>query len=137
MCAYCIVPFTRGRERSRPIDSILREVEMLSQQATDDKPLTSFLSAFLAFYTLSSLQGVREVTLLGQNVNSFGLADGLHLSDELANRVSREHCAGSRSRARRVHDQWTTASLFDLPVDLGALGECFVAHSTMLLCDSG
>jgi tRNA-2-methylthio-N6-dimethylallyladenosine synthase len=48
VCSYCIVPSVRGRERSRPLDEIVADVQA---QAED---------------------GVREVTLLGQNVNSYG-----------------------------------------------------------------
>lgn len=57
-CTYCIVPYTRGRERSRSAESILKEIEK------------------------SASEGYRQVTLLGQNVNSYSY-EGLDFSDLL------------------------------------------------------
>lgn len=66
-CSYCIVPYTRGREKSRPLDDVLQEVKDLSRR------------------------GYREITFLGQNVDSYGkdLGDDTSLAKllSLANEV--------------------------------------------------
>lgn len=56
-CSYCIVPWTRGRERSRPIADVVQDVRELCDK------------------------GVREVTFLGQNINSYGKRAGESLEE--------------------------------------------------------
>ncbi|MFN8944787.1 MAG: MiaB/RimO family radical SAM methylthiotransferase, partial [Pseudobdellovibrionaceae bacterium] len=58
-CSYCVVPFTRGREKSRPLSHVIQDVKNLVKR------------------------GVKEVTLLGQNVNSYESDCGADFSDLL------------------------------------------------------
>ena len=79
-CHYCIVPYTRGRERSRDVESILREVDDLRQK------------------------GFKEVTLLGQNVNSYLWEAGKDTVDfpDLLRRVA-DRAEGMRVRFTTSH----------------------------------
>jgi tRNA-2-methylthio-N6-dimethylallyladenosine synthase len=62
-CTYCVVPYVRGRETSRHPDNIIEEIRGLVRN------------------------GVKEITLLGQNVNSYGKKEGLCSFPELLSRV--------------------------------------------------
>ncbi|MCL4538053.1 MAG: tRNA (N6-isopentenyl adenosine(37)-C2)-methylthiotransferase MiaB [Bacteroidetes bacterium] len=85
-CTFCIVPFTRGRERSRTLSSVVAEVEQLAEQ------------------------GFREVTLLGQNVNSYRDADN-DFADLLSAVVRVD--SGLRVRFTTSHPQDLSDKLID------------------------
>lgn len=80
-CTYCIVPYTRGRERSRDVDSILNEVHDLEAK------------------------GYKEITLLGQNVNSykFERADGSIVTFPMLLRTVAETVPAMRIRFTTSH----------------------------------
>lgn len=80
-CHYCIVPYTRGRERSRDVESILREVRDLESR------------------------GYKEVTLLGQNVNSYcwNKEDGTKILFPQLLRIVAQAVPGMRIRFSTSH----------------------------------
>ncbi len=109
MCSFCVVPFTRGRERSRPVASILEECEQLAEL------------------------GYREVTVLGQNVNSYRVEDNgtavgfpelLHrislISPELRIRYSTSHPKDCSDELLHVHaERPNICNYIHLPVQHG------------------
>ena len=96
-CAYCVVPYTRGRERSRPVEDICHEVRALSQQ------------------------GYKEITLLGQNVNSYG--KNINNSGDLTFLLEKIHEIDGIERIRFVtsHPRDLSERLIDAMRDLPKL----------------
>ncbi len=94
VCAYCIIPSRRGRERSRPVGEIVAEIRSLVAQ------------------------GVREVTLLGQIVDRYGydVADGPRLPDLL--RVVNAIDGLARVRFLTSHPNYMTSELLDALAEL-------------------
>ncbi len=101
-CSFCVVPYTRGREVSRPLEDVLREVRSLTAR------------------------GVREVTLLGQNVNAYrGALPGGEAADfalllELLSAIP----ALQRIRYTSSHPREFTQRLIDAHARLPKLGAC-------------
>ena len=98
-CSFCVVPYTRGEEVSRPLDDVLTEVAELAQQ------------------------GVKEVTLLGQNVNAYRGDTGGEEAADLALLI--EYVAGmpgiERIRYTTSHPREFTQRLIDAHARVPAL----------------
>ena len=86
MCAYCVVPFTRGRERSQPFSAVMGEVKQLVAS------------------------GYREITLIGQNVNSYHDPEEGMVFAALLDAVSRE--------APQARVRFTTSHPKDISAEL-------------------
>ena len=109
MCAFCVVPFTRGRERSRPVESVLSEVRQLVDA------------------------GFKEVTVLGQNVNSYRVGQNgqtvdfaellfrvSSVSDDLRVRYSTSHPKDCSDDLLHVHaERPNVCNYIHLPVQHG------------------
>ena len=100
-CTYCIVPYRRGREKSRPIDEIVREVAYLNAQ------------------------GVREVTLLGQTVEAYGhdLPDQPDLGDLMRALSDLERL--QRIRFLTSYPKDMTHRILEAIAELPKVMECF------------
>jgi tRNA-2-methylthio-N6-dimethylallyladenosine synthase len=100
-CSFCVIPFRRGVERSRPLDAIEAEVRTLAAQ------------------------GVREVTLLGQIVDRYG--KDLPGSPTLADLLRRVHGVEGIDRLRFLtsHPNWMTDELLDAVASLPKACEHF------------
>jgi tRNA-2-methylthio-N6-dimethylallyladenosine synthase len=93
-CTYCVVPYLRGRERSRPSEDIVHEVRELA------------------------LQGYKEVSLLGQNVNSYGKGLGEETDFSALLRMVNEVPALERIRFVTSHPRDLSDGLIDAVRDL-------------------
>jgi tRNA-2-methylthio-N6-dimethylallyladenosine synthase len=100
-CTYCIVPYRRGREKSRPVDDVVREV------------------AYLA------ANGVREVTLLGQTVEAYGhdLPDQPDLGDLFRELSAIDRIARVRFLTSYPRDM--TSRILEAVAELPKVMECF------------
>lgn len=98
-CAYCVVPYTRGRERSRPAEDIINEIKALSAV------------------------GYKEVTLLGQNVNSYGKS--LSAISEFPELLEKIHLINGIERIRFVtsHPKDLSESLINVIRDMPKICE--------------
>ncbi|MBN1813250.1 MAG: tRNA (N6-isopentenyl adenosine(37)-C2)-methylthiotransferase MiaB [Anaerolineae bacterium] len=95
-CAYCIIPYRRGPERSRPLDEIVAEAQALAAQ------------------------GVKEITLLGQIVDRYGLDLADLQTCTLADLLRRLHKIEGPQRLRFLtsHPAWMTGELLDAVAEL-------------------